>query len=96
MDAEEPRFLTPDEFAAQSGLSIATVRRYLKARRLPMAQPGGPRCRVVIPTWALESLCDIAHSIKQVVETKATEVAANPMRPSGPQPRWMQRSGRSG
>ena len=42
-------YLTPEEFAHLSGLSLSTVRRYLADGRLPKVQPGGPRCRVLIP-----------------------------------------------
>ncbi len=41
--------VSPQEFVVLSGLSIATVRRYIAGGRLPCIQPGGRRCRVLIP-----------------------------------------------
>ncbi len=38
-----------------TGLSESTVRRYIKKNRLPFAQPGGPRSRILIPADALTS-----------------------------------------
>ena len=51
----DPEFLSPKEFALSSGLSTLTVRRYLKSGRLPFIQPGGFRCRILIPRNALNS-----------------------------------------
>ena len=48
------KHLSPAEFAVESGLSLATVRRYLKSGRLPKVQFGGFRCRVLIPREALQ------------------------------------------
>jgi hypothetical protein len=51
-----PNHVSPQEFSDQSGLSIASVRRYLRDGKLPFVQPGGPRGRVLIPTDALARL----------------------------------------
>ena len=48
-----PKHLSPWEFSQQSGLSIASVRRYLRDGKLPFAQPGGPRGRILMPADAL-------------------------------------------
>lgn len=46
-------YVSPEEFAALTGLSIATVRRRIKASQLPVIQPGGKRTRVLIRVDAL-------------------------------------------
>jgi hypothetical protein len=50
------KHVSPQEFSDQSGLSIASVRRYLRGGKLPFVQPGGPRGRVLIPADALAQL----------------------------------------
>lgn len=45
--------LTPAEFAAAAGLSLATVRRRIREGSLPVFQPGGKRTAVRIPRSAL-------------------------------------------
>src|SRR5262245_17119909 len=45
--------LTPKQYAELTGFSLATVRRYLRANKLPRLQPGGPRGRIAIPLSAL-------------------------------------------
>jgi hypothetical protein len=52
------KHLSPAEFVAESGLSLATVHRYLKSGRLPKVQIGGFRCRVLIPREALKLVAD--------------------------------------
>ncbi len=46
---EKKNFLSRTEFAAESGLSTATVDRYLRDGRIRKYQPGGAGCRVLIP-----------------------------------------------
>lgn len=93
---ESRAYLSPAEFAAETGLSISTIGRYLKSGRLPKAQPGGPGCRVMIPRVALEPLIADAQSPSSVQDT--TVDAKPPCAPekspsalSGPQPRWLSR-----
>jgi hypothetical protein len=50
------RFLSPQEFSQLSGLSLATVHRYLKNGKLLYRQPAGRRGRVLIPSNALATL----------------------------------------
>jgi hypothetical protein len=52
----EKKYLSPVEFVARSGLSIATVRRYLDSGVLPKVQFGGRGCRICIPVSALETV----------------------------------------
>jgi len=51
----EQRYFSPDQFAEMSGLSIATVRRYLATGKISSIQPGGCRCRKLIPVSVLDS-----------------------------------------
>jgi hypothetical protein len=87
-----PTHLSPKQFSQHSGLSIATVHRYLKAGRLPYVQPAGPRGRILIQSDALARLSNSSdpgsaqphsptHSSSGVVEVNA-------VRRSGPVPRW--------
>ena len=46
--AQSRHYLSPHEFSGLSGLSLATVRRYLKRGRLPYRQPAGRRGRILI------------------------------------------------
>src|SRR4051794_22015598 len=68
-----PKHLSPQEFSEQSGLSIASVRRYLRDGKLPFAQPGGPRGRILIPPDALARLA--AHRMEN---SSRPPLAANP------------------
>jgi excisionase family DNA binding protein len=51
-----PEYLSPEQFSERTGLSIATVRRYLRAGKLTHVQPAGFRGRVLIPVDALTHL----------------------------------------
>jgi excisionase family DNA binding protein len=53
-------YLSVRELAQLSGLSELTIRRLLRAGKIPCFQPGGPRCRVLVPADALERLGDSA------------------------------------
>ena len=59
-NTESRDFLSPQEFAAKSGISLVSVRRYIAAGRLPSVQPGGRRCRVLIPQSALAQFTKVA------------------------------------
>lgn len=86
--------LSPQEFASFTGMSLATVHRYLKAGTLPKIQVGGKRHRVLIPLNALQHVtagCDK----KPVFETSdspkpETPTAKAPRR--GRPPRWLSKS----
>ncbi len=96
--AETP-YLSPAEFVRLSGLSLATVRRYLANDRLPKVQPGGRRCRVLIPRDALEGVEKPAGPVGEEPLTDPTvstkpEIQQFPKRSSqlgGPVPKWMGR-----
>jgi hypothetical protein len=80
---ESAQYLSPREFAQRSGLSLATVYRYLAARLIPKVQPRGKRGRVLIPVAALEALASLRPS--QPSEPAAIALTS---RPRGPAPRW--------
>ena len=97
-------FLSPQQFSEYSLLSLSTVHRYLKAGKLPSVQPGGKRCRILIPASAL------ANHTSQSTFCSAPNAAANSVaainhpnypnaisheRLSGPEPRWARGRGRS-
>jgi hypothetical protein len=86
------KHVSPQEFSDQSGLSIASVRRYLRDGKLPFVQPGGPRGRVLIPTDALARLAGDGRG-----DTSPPTPAASPAgerrseessRRPGPGPAW--------
>jgi hypothetical protein len=91
------RYLSPQEFGRLSGLSLATVRRYLRLGCLPYRQPAGPRGRILIPDDALEAIAGVPTD-------RATTAAASPAaclgepssstatRLPGPRPRWIRKT----
>ncbi len=87
-----PSFYSPEEFAAQTGLSIATVRRYIDKGKLPSVQPGGPRSRILIPADALDQLA--RRAVVESSPAAALEPVpdpgsrSTPTRRPGPTPRW--------
>lgn len=94
------QYVSPEEFTSLSGLSIATVRRYLAKGKLPKVQPGGPGCRVMIPRDALEQIrqpsgIDAGETDADNHPSGAASSSAPLARPSrlnGPLPRWQKRS----
>ncbi|MCH8044525.1 MAG: helix-turn-helix domain-containing protein [Planctomycetes bacterium] len=91
-------YLSPVEFAHLSGLSLSTVRRYLASGRLPKVQPGGRRCRVLIPRNAIEVIRDPEFSSKEHDVTTLVDAPAisdpsspPPSQHRGPAPRWTAR-----
>ena len=95
----EPIAISPEEYADRTGLSMSTVRRYLKAGRIPAAQLGGFRCRWLISTAALSTLARdrqterVASSAGETTTATADSEVDNrePSRLRGPTPRWKQR-----
>jgi len=87
-------YLSPAEFAAAHGLSLTTVRRYLKLGMLPMVQPGGPRHRVLVRVDALKTSFAANVPGQPRAERGAAEPTINPTpnqisKPKGPKPRWL-------
>jgi excisionase family DNA binding protein len=97
MSAETPdgpaALFSPAEFARYSGLSIATVRRYLASGKLPKIQPKGARGRVLIPREALTASCQSAGGNAECAGTVIPEsaVESSPASKRGPAPRWRRR-----
>jgi excisionase family DNA binding protein len=89
--AGDRRFLSPGEFSALSGLSLATVHRYLKSGRLPYWQPRGRRGRILIPADALQTLAK--DSLQPDPDPTMPAPCMDTNRLSGPRPRWTQRTG---
>jgi hypothetical protein len=93
-DGTTPKsYLSPGEFSRFSGLSLASVHRYLKNGRLPYRQPGGPRGRILIPAGALETGPDLgspAHpeQARDPASPTQVEAAARCSPLSGPRPKW--------
>lgn len=87
-------YLTPEEFAQVSGLSLSTVRRYLANGKLPKCQPGGPRCRVLIPRGALVQLApsevDQGDRLATGLDNTSSvgSQSKHNQRRRGPVPRW--------
>lgn len=89
-------FISPAEFAKLSGLSLATVWRYLAAGRIPKTQPGGRRCRILIPRSALSTVNSTSGSADDANQTAApssncdTDPSIN-AESRGRKPRWLNR-----
>ena len=81
----ESEFLSPREFALSKGLALSTVRRYLKSGSLPCIQPGGFRCRILIPRNALNSSGKIPSENSPPAPPRAKKPQT---KTSGPEPAW--------
>lgn len=84
-------YVTPEQFAELSTLSIATVRRYLRTGKLPHEQPFGPRGRVLIPRNALQPFvgqCAAAVDTDSAIDALPSSSVSNVARAPGPSPRW--------
>ena len=98
-NVEAAEYLSPHQFADYSGLSLATVRRYLERDKLPKCQPGGPRCRILIPRSALdaclpttsESGDDAKHSAQTPKLQSQSKTSINSPQSSGRKPVWIGR-----
>ena len=91
MDAR--RYLSVQEFKQVSGLSLATIRRYLKSGKLPFRQLSGPRSRVLIPMDALDILCQSTQppiTLPLPTDADCTLGGNSKGAPhlSGPRPKW--------
>jgi excisionase family DNA binding protein len=81
------RYVTIQELAAITTLSVSTLRRLLKKGKLVGHQPGGPRTRIVFRADALE-LAAKAMQEGTADEQLRPEPTSTPTR--GPRPRWQQ------
>lgn len=87
------KYLSPNEFASATGLSISTIFRRLKAGQIQLYQPGGKRTRILIPIAAVESepsqrqLDPDSHSAETVHSKCLASLDQKPL--SGRKPKWM-------
>jgi excisionase family DNA binding protein len=76
-------YLTIEELAARSGLSVSTLRRLRKKGLIAGIQPGGPRTRLVFKPDAIEQMVSAPAPLPPAPDT------ATPRPPlRGPAPRW--------
>jgi hypothetical protein len=90
MDSFESQgaWLSPKAYAQASGISLATVRRYLKLGLLPKLQPGGKRGRVCIPRSSLE----VRPACEAQADTSLPRPIKSPKAPgrlAGRVPNWL-------
>jgi excisionase family DNA binding protein len=96
-------FLSLEEFCEQTQLSLSTVHRNLQRGNIPYIQPGGKRCRILIPAsvltnWNSKSMSASAEN-ETIKPTGAVEHSTCPdsipqERLPGPKPRWARGRGR--
>jgi excisionase family DNA binding protein len=80
---DEREYLKLDEFQKLCGLSLVTIRRYIKSGKLESVQAAGRGHRILIPRDALDKL--------RAVPKPPPDPAEGPSRSatlSGPKPRW--------
>ena len=87
---QTPEFLSRREFSKRLGISIATLDRLLKEKKIPFEQPGGLRHRVMIPIIALDVLRQIRE--KETTPTSSEKPVKSPDVLSGPTPRWRRKN----
>ena len=89
------RMLSPQQSADRSGLSLATIYRYLKSGKLTKHQPGGRNCRVLIAEAELFRAASPSDS--EAAEVEAANQSDQPIDASsntlsGPAPKWTRRA----
>ena len=65
-ETEPAVYLSPLAFSRLSGLSLATIRRYLKSGKLRFFQPGGKRARILIARSAVEQLAPMSQVLASI------------------------------
>jgi excisionase family DNA binding protein len=79
-----PRYLTIEELAIATTLSVSTLRRLYQKGLIVGYQPGGPRHRILFPSDAVEQL---TRPVTPSLPTPAPAVkSSTPTR--GPRPKW--------
>jgi hypothetical protein len=89
-------FLDVQEFSEATGLSVATVRRYLRNGHVQFSQPAGPRGRILIPVSELTCLKAAPTPSTEAIERHHNTTQSQPLnhdksspeRLPGPKPRW--------
>lgn len=97
--AEQCQYLSKRELVKRSGLSAATVQRYVRAGKIPFYQPGGRGAKLLFPPNAIEAAVRQSTADPQaatgvtVVGVYAGPATAQSTRGSGvlpgPRPRWL-------
>ncbi len=82
---DEREYLTLDEFQKRCGLSIVTLRRYVKSGKLESVQAAGRGHRILIPRDALDKL---RTAPKKSPDPIRVGPPAKISTLSGPKPRW--------
>ena len=96
--AETSRYLTIEEFAAKTTMSVSTIRRLVKHGQLIALQPGGHRHRVLFAPDAIEQMSRTLQSGGSVMSSPLQPTESVPAPPidsatpkQGPRPRWKKR-----
>lgn len=90
------KYVTINELADLSGLSLSTLRRRIEDGTLPVIQPGGPRSRMLFDPNVFDQLLERPTTRSREFEPHESEGnkasrAKNGHRISGPSPRWKTR-----
>jgi hypothetical protein len=83
------RYLSPEEFALVTGLSLSTVHRRLARQQLPKIQPGGKGTRIMIPLDAIEIAKPAADNGQKMSPTNTKQDRTDKGYLSGRRPQWM-------
>ncbi|OWK39761.1 helix-turn-helix domain-containing protein [Fimbriiglobus ruber] len=85
---EPKNYCSPTEFSRRSGLSVVTVRRYLRSGLLPFVQLGGRRHCILIPCDAIERF-QLPSTAQPSAEADPSSKPSKSAPLSGPVPRWL-------
>jgi excisionase family DNA binding protein len=86
------KYLSPKEFAALTGLGIATVYRYVRSGQVPSEQPAGFKGRLMIPRDALDQFEGDTASPAADPGHPTPPTGGTPQRLSGPSAKWRRRA----
>src|SRR5688572_29451287 len=85
---ESRRLLSPEKFAQVTGISVKTVRRRLRAGKLPADQSGGPGTLWLIDYDAFLQRIRGAAVDSQHAMAAGQAANGNEEKISGPRPKW--------
>jgi excisionase family DNA binding protein len=81
------QWITVTELSTRVGVSVSTLRRWVRGGRLPAIQPGGPRGKLLFPADVVER---IAQALRLPDVADVTQPHLDKVAPlSGPRPNWM-------
>ncbi|MEX1039831.1 MAG: helix-turn-helix domain-containing protein [Pirellulaceae bacterium] len=78
----ERQYLSPTELAAKSGLSLSTINRLKRERRIPYMQPTGPGGKALFPPDAMDQL------MHRPEPTSKEDFTTGPKMLAGVKPAW--------